>query len=26
MLSGDRNDETSRRHALELLERYHPEE
>lgn len=26
MLSGDRNDETSRRHALELLERYHAEE
>ncbi len=26
MLSGDRNDETSRRHATELLERYHPEE
>ena len=26
MLSGDRNDETSRKHALELLERYHAEE
>ncbi len=26
MLSGDRYDETSRRHALEMLERYHPEE